>query len=85
MNSCVRRYCCLAPKNIEFDMDLPKVYFYGNEQLLDQVWVNILDNAIKHSPLESSIHICLCSKEQELSVSITDEGRDVRRRPEACL
>ena len=48
--------------------------FYGNEQLLDQVWVNILDNAIKHSPLESSIHICLCSKEQELSVSITDEG-----------
>lgn len=55
-------------------MDLPKVYFYGNEQLLDQVWVNILDNAIKHSPLESSIHICLCSKEQELSVSITDEG-----------
>lgn len=63
-----------APKNIEFDIDLPKVYFYGNEQLLDQVWVNILDNAIKHSPFESFIHVRLYSKEQEISVSITDEG-----------
>ena len=39
-----------SSKNIEFDIDLQKQVFYGNEPLLDQVWVNILDNAIKHSP-----------------------------------
>lgn len=63
-----------APKNIEFDIDLPKLNYYGNEQLLNQVWVNILDNAIKHSPYEGTIQICLWENEQEVSISISDEG-----------
>lgn len=63
-----------SPKNIEFDIDLPKQIFYGNEPLLYQVWFNILDNAIKYSPIGGIIQITLTSKEKEISVSISDEG-----------
>ena len=27
--------------------------------LLEQVWINLIDNAIKHSPADSSIHIAI--------------------------
>ena len=63
-----------SSKNIEFDIDLPNSTFYGNEQLLDQVWVNILDNAIKHSPCGGIIQIRLWRNEDSVSVFIKDEG-----------
>ncbi|MFR1202472.1 MAG: ATP-binding protein [Blautia sp.] len=63
-----------SDKNIEFDMDLPKQIYYGSETLLSQVWINILDNAIKHSPQSGIIHISIHSTETEVSVSIADHG-----------
>lgn len=61
-------------KNIEFDMDLPKQMYYGSEQLLDQVWSNILDNAIKHSPQDGVIHVSINRTETRLFVCISDHG-----------
>lgn len=61
-------------KNIEFDMDLPRQLFYGCEQLLDQVWSNILDNAIKHSPQNDVIHVSIHQTEERLLVRISDHG-----------
>ena len=63
-----------AEKNIEFDMDLPKVHYYGSEPLLSQVWINILDNAIKHSPVGGVIHIAMRQTDSLLTVAITDHG-----------
>lgn len=63
-----------SAKNIEFDMELPKVYYYSNEPLLEQVWSNILDNAIKHSANGGSIHISIQESEKEVAVSIADHG-----------
>lgn len=62
------------PKDIEFDIELPKLVFYGSEQLLEQVWVNILDNAVKHSPQGGIIKITLKENSREISVCISDEG-----------
>lgn len=61
-------------KEIGFDIEMPKVLFYGNEQLLDQVWVNILDNAIKHSPAGAEIRISLHTTETSCVVTIADVG-----------
>lgn len=61
-------------KNIEFDMELPKQIYYGSEQLLDQVWSNILDNAIKHSPSGGTIHVSIQQTEKSLLVCIADHG-----------
>lgn len=61
-------------KNIEFDMELSKINYYGSEPLLSQVWVNILDNAIKHSPVGGIIHIGIRQTDNLLIVTITDHG-----------
>lgn len=61
-------------KKIEFDIELPRILFYGNEPLLNRVWVNILDNAIKYSPVGGTIKVTLEKKEGKIMVSIQDEG-----------
>lgn len=63
-----------SAQNIEFDMDLPKQMYYGSEPLLAQVWSNILDNAIKHSPAGSVIHVNIQAADKELTVTIADHG-----------
>lgn len=63
-----------SAKNIEFDMELPKQMYYGSEALLAQVWSNILDNAIKHSPEGSMIHVTIQAADKWLTVSIADHG-----------
>ncbi len=66
-------------KNIEFDIDMPRKYFYGNEQLLDLVWINILDNAVKHSPNDSTIEVLLSVSENKMSVTVTDHGEGMSK------
>jgi signal transduction histidine kinase len=61
-------------KNISFDIDLPKCKYYGNEALLEQVWFNIIDNAIKNSNNGGSIIIGIAITDFEVSVSISDNG-----------
>lgn len=62
------------PKNIEFDMELPRKLYYGSERLLEQVWSNIIDNAIKHSPENSTIHVFMNTTDDAVEVIVTDHG-----------
>ena len=61
-------------KQLDFDIDLPLQMYCGCEQLLEQVWSNILDNAIMHSPVGGTIHVSLSRRENALSVRIADHG-----------
>ncbi len=61
-------------KNIEFDLSLQSVAFYGNEALMNDVWTNILDNAIKHSPEGGTIRVRLTVSDDTVSVRIADDG-----------
>lgn len=63
-----------AAKNIEFDMELPRQMYYGSEALLSQVWYNIIDNAIKHSPEGGIIHVGIAHTDGLVEVSVTDHG-----------
>lgn len=63
-----------APKNIEFDMELPRQTYYSSASLLEQVWINLIDNAIKHSSAGSSIYIAICETSETVAVSISDDG-----------
>lgn len=61
-------------KNIEMIVDLDEVQFYGNEELIGQVWVNLLDNAIKFSPQSESIKISLLAFPDLVVFKIKDHG-----------
>lgn len=61
-------------KRLEFDMELPDVMFNGNEALLERVWSNIIDNAIKHSRSNGVIGITMETSENMIKVTVTENG-----------
>lgn len=46
-----------SAKNIGWQLDLQEVTLTSDQELLNQVWVNIIQNAIKFSPEESEIAV----------------------------
>lgn len=63
-----------SKKNIDIDMDLKTVSYYGSEDLLMQVWINLFNNAIKFTPEGGLIVTKLSHTENGLCVSISDNG-----------
>ncbi len=62
------------PKNIEFDVDLDGVEYYGNENMVHHVWDNLIGNAIKFSPQDGTVKIRLQKKPDRFLFVIEDEG-----------
>lgn len=61
-------------KEIDFDIALPDVLYYGNEELLMQVWMNLLDNAIKFSKQKGVIDVLMTQGDQIVRIDISDHG-----------
>lgn len=61
-------------KGITVDFDCDEFYVDGNHEFLEQVWINLLDNAIKFSPENGTVVIHMKTDKSSLTVSITDEG-----------
>lgn len=61
-------------KNIEFDIELEKQVYFGSEELIAQVWSNIIDNAIRYSPIGGVIGIRMNRGADFVTVTITDRG-----------
>ena len=73
-----------SEKNIEFDVVMDSITYFGNENLMHHVWDNIIGNAIKFSPEGGVITIRLYQKEKQIMFTVDDEGpgfsEDVRNR-----
>ena len=54
------------PKDIEFDVDLDAVRYYGNKNVLHHVWSNLLSNAIKFSPNGGTIKMRLFKENKKI-------------------
>lgn len=61
-------------RHIELDIELEKVTYFGSQGLLEQVWLNLLDNAIKHSPEGGTIALRMHTQAGRIAVSVTDHG-----------
>lgn len=61
-------------KNLNLDIDLDTVDYFGNYDFLAQVWQNILGNAIKFVPDQGQIRIILRNETNFIKVTIADNG-----------
>lgn len=61
-------------KNIEFNVDMDSVTYYGNENLMMHVWDNLISNAVKFSPCDDTVTIRLKNKASRIVFDIEDNG-----------
>lgn len=61
-------------KNIELDVDLERTYYCGSEAMMRHVWDNLIANAIKFTPENSTVKILLREEGAHLTVRIADQG-----------
>lgn len=61
-------------KKLEFSIELPQISFYGNADLMQHVWINLLTNAIKYTHENGEISITSCSTNNNIEISISDTG-----------
>lgn len=61
-------------KQLEFEIDMEQIEFFGNQEMLSQVWLNIIGNSIKFSSEGSVISILALKRDGRIRISITDRG-----------
>lgn len=66
-----------SKKNISFDMDFDEFYIEGNEELLKQVFINLVDNAVKFSPNDQTVRINMFRIGDKVKVSVTNGGESI--------
>lgn len=63
-----------SAKQLELDLELDEIDYYGARSLMSQVWTNLINNAIKFSDVSGRITVKLYKKDGELSVIVSDNG-----------
>lgn len=61
-------------KKIELDLNLDKIEIVANQEMLSQVWMNLVHNAIKFTPEGGSIHIEAHQMGHIVEVNVADSG-----------
>lgn len=68
-----------SAKELEFDVDMDSISLKSNADLLMQIWLNLIENAIKYSRPKSTIRIRGYQKGASLIVKIIDEGQGISK------
>lgn len=64
-----------SQKKIWLDLNLPECEYNGNEELLNQIWVNLIGNAIKFTDENGEIGISIDNSQKDfVIVTIADNG-----------
>lgn len=64
-------------KEIDFVLEFDEYQIDANEELLKQVWINLIDNAVKFSPENGTIEIRVREFDNTLAVSILNTGSEI--------
>ena len=63
-----------SKKDIEFDVEMERVEYVGNENMMHHVWDNLIGNAIKFNPECGLVSIRLSKHDNDVIFTIEDNG-----------
>ncbi len=63
-----------SEKNINVTGDIDEVIFNGDEDLMQHLWLNLINNAIKFTPEGGTIEVSLKQENEKITATISDNG-----------
>lgn len=66
-----------SEKNIDLQLDFDEHTVEGNEELLKQVWINLIDNAVKFSPRCGSVLLDVTEGAGTVRVTVSNTGPEI--------
>lgn len=63
-----------SKKDIDLNLDLGEFSITANEELLKQVWINLIDNAVKFSPKKGKVDISITENNHTLTFVVSNKG-----------
>lgn len=64
-------------KNIEMVLDFDEYTVCASEELLKQVWINLLDNAVKFTPEGGTVSLEVTGGDKTVTVRVSNTGRPI--------
>lgn len=64
-------------RDLEFELALEELSIVANEEMLKQVWINLLDNAIKFTPEQGKITVSLALEGEHMRVAVSNTGSEI--------
>lgn len=64
----------IEQKELHLELDIKDYYALVNEDLMEQVWINLIENAIRYSKENGTISIQISKNNEEIVVKIKDNG-----------
>lgn len=75
----------IEKKNIDLELDVENLHYYGNPEFMEQVWLNLIGNAVKFTPENGEKSIRGASDENGITLTFTDNGPGMDEETQAHL
>ena len=66
-----------SKKSLDLSLDFGEFYLAGNEDMLKEVWLNLLDNAIKFSHEKTELKVDVFEDEKRVFVAVENTGETI--------
>ena len=66
-----------ARKNVDLQLDFEEYFIEANEEMLMQVWINLIDNAVKFVPEGGTVTLDVYEDKSDITVKISNTGTDI--------
>lgn len=64
-------------KNVDLQLDFDEFFIEANEELLKQVWINLIDNAVKFVPRCGTVAIKIAEAGSFFKVTVSNTGKEI--------
>lgn len=68
-----------SEKELELNVDFAEYRYNGNREMLKQVWVNLIDNAVKFAEPGGVLQIDITETPGDLLISVSNTGQEIPR------